>query len=207
MTHTYSRREILTLAAAAATTAAAGSLVSCTTDSTKAPEAAVQLSASAAVAAMKAGDITAEAYSRALLDRAARLQPLNAFRLLPQDAVLEAARAADRARATGRRLGALHGLPIPVKDSVNTSSYPTSNGTAALSGFRPKSDASVLRPLLEAGAIVMGKTNLHELSLGWTSDNPTFGAVHNPYDPTHIPGGSSGGSAVAVDKNRAPRYR
>ena len=162
------------------------------------------LSAAAAVAAMTRGDLKAEDYARALLDRAARLQSLNAFRVLVPETVLEAARAADKARASGSPMGRLHGLPIPVKDSVNTVAYPTSNGTAALRDFRPKANASVLTPLLAAGAIVMGKTNLHELSLGWTSSNATFGAVRNPYDPTRIPGGSSGGSGAAVAARMAP---
>jgi indoleacetamide hydrolase len=67
-----------------------------------------------------------------------------------------------------------------VKDSVNTATLATSNGIRALRDFRPKANAGVLVPLLAHGAIVMGKTNLHELSLGWTSNNATFGAVHNP---------------------------
>ena len=80
-----------------------------------------------------------------------------------------------------------------MKDSVNTARYPTSNGTAILRDFRPTSDAGVLRPLMDAGGYVMGKTNLHELSSGWTSVNAAFGTVHNPYDTSRVPGGSSGG--------------
>ena len=163
-----------------------------------------ELSAAAAVAAMRRGEITAEAYARALLDRAQRLERLNAFRVLDADRVLEAARQADKGRASGARLGTLHGLPIPVKDSVNTAALATTNGTRALSAFRPRADAPVLTSLLAQGAIVMGKTNLHELSLGATSNNLTFGAVHNPYDPVRVPGGSSGGSAVAVASRMAP---
>ena len=108
------------------------------------------------------------------------------------------------ARASGAALGALHGLPIPVKDSVNTARYATSNGTAILRDFRPTADARVLRPLMDAGGYVMGKTNLHELSSGWTSVNAAFGAVRNPYDTSRVPGGSSGGSAVAVAARMAP---
>src|SRR6202023_2784347 len=69
---------------------------------------------------------------------------------------------------------------------------------------RPKEDAPIVRALVDAGAIVLGKTNLHELSFGWTSNNLAFGAVHNPYDPQRIPGGSSGGTAVAVATRMAP---
>jgi indoleacetamide hydrolase len=164
----------------------------------------LNLSATAAVDLMRRGDITAEAYATALLEQARQSAHLNAFRTLHPDKVLEAARAADRKRASGQPLGRLHGLPIPVKDSVNTHDYPTSNGTRALRDFIPKQDAAVLAPLLAEGAIVMGKTNLHELSLGWSSDNETFGTVRNPCDQSRIPGGSSGGSAAAVAARMAP---
>lgn len=162
------------------------------------------LTATEAVAAMRRGDITAEAYALALLDRATALSQLNAFRVLDGDILLEAARDADRKRASGARLGELHGLPIPVKDSVNTRSLPTSYGTAALRDFRPAADAAVVKALLAQEGILMGKTNLHELSFGWTSNNGTFGAVRNPYDLSRIPGGSSGGSAAAVAARIAP---
>lgn len=162
------------------------------------------LSAVAVLSAIRNGEIKSEDYARALLGRAQHLESLNAFRTLNSEMVLEAARNADRARASGAILGALHGLPIPVKDSVNSKLLPTSNGTGALRGFTPRDDAAVLKLLLAHGAILMGKTNLHELSCGWTSNNEVFGAVHNPYVRTHVPGGSSGGSAVAVAARMAP---
>src|SRR4051794_8572300 len=105
---------------------------------------------------------------------------------------------------SGATLGALHGLPVAAKDSINTKDLPTTSGTKALRSFRPKDDAAVLKPLFSAGAILMGKTNLHELSYGWTSNNAVTGAVHNPYDANRIPGGSSGGSGVAVAARLAP---
>ncbi len=163
-----------------------------------------ELGAVAAVEAMRDGDIKAEDYARTLLDRAQELASLNAFITLNRDMVLEAARAADKARASGAALGLLHGLPIPVKDSVDTKALPTTNGTRALRDFMPKDDAAVLKPLFAQGAILMGKTNLHELSYGWTSTNLAFGAVHNPYNRDRIPGGSSGGSAAAVAARIAP---
>ncbi|MFG1214575.1 amidase family protein [Xanthobacter flavus] len=162
------------------------------------------LTATEAVTALTQGDIAAETYAKALLDRAAALPQLNAFRVLDRDVALEAARTVDRRRAAGGQLGLLHGLPIPVKDSVNTSALPTSYGTAALQNFRPPADAAVVKALRAAGGIVMGKTNLHELSFGWTSNNGTFGPVRNPYDLSRIPGGSSGGSAAAVAARMAP---
>ncbi len=164
----------------------------------------VELSAVDAVAALARGNVTAERYAPALLAQCECGKALNAFITLEPERVLEAARAADRRRSSGAKLGPLHGLPIPVKDSVNTKDFPTTAGTPALRGFRPKEDAPIVRKLVDAGAIVLGKTNLHELSFGWTSNNLAFGAVHNPYDPSRIPGGSSGGTAVAVAARMAP---
>ena len=164
----------------------------------------LNLSAVDAVAAMSTGALTAERYAGALLERCARLKALNAFITLDPSLVLEQARDADRRRAGGEAPGPLHGLPIPVKDSLNTAQYATTGGTPALKGFRPPADAPLVATLRAAGAIVLGKTNLHELSYGWTSNNLAFGAVHNPYDPARIPGGSSGGTAAAVAAHMAP---
>lgn len=163
-----------------------------------------ELTATQAVAALRNGDIKAEDYAEALLARADGLRVLNAFIALHPDEVRQAARDADRRRAQGRALGLLHGLPIPVKDSIDTKSLPTTNGTRALMHFRPRTDAGILLPLLAQGAFVMGKTNLQELSCGWTSTNAPFGPVLNPYDRSRTPGGSSGGSAAAVATRMAP---
>jgi mandelamide amidase len=163
-----------------------------------------ELTAVEAVSALRNGEITAENYADALLARAERFKALNSFITLRPDEVRRAARAADKRRARGGALGLLHGLPIAVKDSIDTKSLPTTNGTRALRDFHPKADAGVLLPLLAQGAIVMGKTNLHELSCGWTSNNAVFGPVLNPYDQTRTPGGSSGGSAAAVAARIAP---
>jgi indoleacetamide hydrolase len=201
-----SRREFIALASASALAATAA----CTDEKsiTERKEASttelVELSAVDVVAKLRNGEVTAERYASAILERCQQGKKLNAFITLPQQRVLEAARAADRLRSSGAKLGALHGLPIPVKDSVNTKDMPTTGGTPALRNFRPKEDASIVRALLAAGAIVLGKTNLHELSFGWTSNNLAFGAVHNPYDVQRIPGGSSGGTAVAVATRMAP---
>lgn len=164
----------------------------------------IELDAVAAVTAMTKGDISAEHYARALLNQAHRWRGLNAFRTLDEQQVLEAARNCDLARASNTPCGALHGLPLPVKDSIDTRVLPTSNGTLALRDFRPQQDAAVLRPLFAQGAILMGKTNLHELSRGYTSNNQAFGAVRNPHHPDYVPGGSSGGSGAAVAARIAP---
>jgi Asp-tRNA(Asn)/Glu-tRNA(Gln) amidotransferase A subunit family amidase len=162
------------------------------------------LSAVEAVAHMSQGSLTSERYAQALLTRCQSAHGLNAFITLEPARVLEAARARDREFHAGTKPGALFGLPIPVKDSVNTRDYPTTGGTPALRHFRPAEDAPVVAALRAAGAVVLGKTNLHELSFGWTSNNLAFGAVHNPYDLSRIPGGSSGGTAAAIAARLAP---
>lgn len=164
----------------------------------------LELSAAEAVAAMVRGDITAERYAAQLLRRCAAGKTLNAFISLEPERVLEAARERDRRRGARQVPGPLYGLPIPLKDSINTRDYPTTCGTRALRQFRPAEDAPVVCALVNAGAIVLGKTNLHELSFGWTSNNQEFGPVRNPHDPARIPGGSSGGTAAAVAARMAP---
>ena len=160
-----------------------------------------ELSAAEAVGMIVRGDLRAEDYARTLVDRCAQLKDLNAFISQDRDSVLEAARTVDQERTRGKQLGALGGLPIPLKDSIGTTALPTTCGTRS---FRPKEDAAVWQRLSEAGAILLGKTNLHEMSLGWTSANQAYGLVRNPYDPRCIPGGSSGGTAVAVSARMAP---
>ncbi len=163
-----------------------------------------ELSAVEAVAQMSRGELSAERYAQALLARCEAARALNAFITLEPERVLEEARARDRERQAGALPGRLFGLAIPVKDSVNTRDYPTTGGTPALRHFRPQEDAPVVVALKAAGAIVLGKTNLHELSYGWTSNNLAYGAVHNPCDPARIPGGSSGGTAAAIAARLAP---
>ena len=160
--------------------------------------------ATEAVTAMRLGDLAAEDYATALLKRCREAEVLNAFQTLDPDRVLADAREADRRRRSGETPGPLHGLPIPIKDSVNVADYPTTGGTRALLNYVPPEDAELVRRLRAAGAIVLGKTSVHELSWGWTSNNLAFGAVRNPYDTDRIPGGSSGGTAAAVAARMAP---
>jgi indoleacetamide hydrolase len=162
------------------------------------------LGAAEAVALMSSGELRCEHYAEALLERCRSARALNAFITLEPERVLADARARDRERREGLKPGPLFGLPIPVKDSVNTRDYRTTGGTPALRNFRPSEDAPVIAALRHAGAIVLGKTNLHELSYGWTSNNLAFGAVHNPYDAARIPGGSSGGTGAAIAARLAP---
>jgi len=198
-TNHLSRRDFLTVAAVAG-----GSSACQRSEPPRERRALTELSAVEAVEAMRRGEVSAEVYAQALLDRCEAAKHLNAFITLERERVLEAARAADKHRASGATLGALHGLPIPVKDSVNTKDLPTTAGTPALRGFHPREDAPVVRTLMNAGALLLGKTNIHELSFGWTSNNLAFGAVRNPYDAQRIPGGSTGGTAAAVAARMAP---
>ena len=163
-----------------------------------------QLGVLEAAAAIRAGDITAEALVSALLQRAQAFESLNAFVTLDADIVLDAARAADQHRASGKPLGPLHGVPIALKDNINTAAFPTTAGTPGLRQHRPKANAPVAQALIDAGAIVFGKAGMHELAYGITSNNAGFGAIHNPFDPRHVPGGSSGGSGAAVGARIVP---
>ncbi|MEO8922263.1 MAG: indoleacetamide hydrolase [Caldimonas sp.] len=159
-----------------------------------------------AAAAMQRGEMTAVAYAEALIGQAARAGALNAFIHFDAQAVRDSAAAADRSRsgAAGRPLAPLHGVPLAMKDNLDTVAMPTTGGTPGLKGHRPKTNAAVVQKLVDAGAIVFGKTNLHELAYGITNNNAGFGAARNPYDPSRIPGGSSGGVGVAVGARIVP---
>ncbi len=163
-----------------------------------------ELTTMQAASALRSGDIKAEDYAKALLQRCEQGAALNAFISLNPEQLVEAARAADLKRRTGATLGALHGVPLAVKDLIMTKALPTTGGTNALRNFRPKVDAPVLTRLFEQGALLLGKNNTHELGLGWTSNNESFGAARNPYDTSRIPGGSSGGTAVAIASRMSP---
>lgn len=164
------------------------------------------LTAAQALDAMRSGRLSAEAYMTTLVARAQALSALNALIVLDADAALAAARAIDTQRAAGAALPPLAGLPIVVKDNINTAGLPTTGGTSALRDVRPAANAPSLQRLIDAGAIVLGKANLHELAFGITSTNLTSfaGAVKNPYDTSRIPGGSSGGTAAAIAARMAP---
>jgi Asp-tRNA(Asn)/Glu-tRNA(Gln) amidotransferase A subunit family amidase len=157
-----------------------------------------------AAKAIRTGETTAEALADALLTRAAAQASLNAFIALEPDKVRAAAREADRKRAAGGSNGPLHGVPLALKDNLNTAEYPTTGGTPGLSGNRPKRNAVIVQALLDAGAITLGKCNLHELAYGITNNNAAYGPARNPYAPDRIPGASSGGTGVAVAARIAP---
>ncbi len=135
----------------------------------------------------------------AALARIEALNPsLNAFITVAARQAREAARKAEREILRKRYRGPLHGIPIALKDNIETRGLRTTAGSKILADFVPNQDAGVVRALRRAGAIIVGKTNLHEFAYGITSENPHYGPVHNPRGTRRIAGGSSGGSAVAV---------
>jgi mandelamide amidase len=162
------------------------------------PAGALGLTATEALQALRDGRLSATAYAEAVLERSAALARLNVFVNQDGAALLAAAKAADEKRAGSGGQGALLGLPLAIKDNIDTADLPTTGGTPALRHWRPAANAPVLQALLDAGALLAGKTGMHELAFGITSNNAGFGAVRNPYDETLIPGGSSGGTAAAV---------
>src|SRR2546428_4593792 len=123
---------------------------------------------------------------------------LNAFITVTAELAREQARQAEREIEAGRYKGPLHGIPVAVKDLFATKGIRTTAGSRILADWVPDEDATVVRKLREAGAVLLGKLGMHEFAYGISSVNPHFGDVRNPWDTTKIPGGSSGGSAVAV---------
>lgn len=166
----------------------------------------LSLTAVQAVDAIKSGRLLAETYMTTVIARAKALSDLNAVLALDEAGAMSAARAIDSRRQGGAALPLLAGLPILVKDNINTSNLATTGGTKALRNVRPKAHAPSVQKLVDAGAIVLGKANLHELAFGITSTNLTSfaGPVKNPYDRTRIPGGSSGGTAAAIAARIVP---
>ena len=164
----------------------------------------LNLSAADAARLIREGKISSVDLVSALLKQIDAGSDLHAFILVERDSALRAAQDADRKREQGMRLGLLHGVPIVVKDNIHLSGLPNTAGTPALRGFVPNDTAPVAQALIDAGAIVLGKTNMHELALGITSNNDAFGAVVTPYDKGRFAGGSSGGTAAAIAARMVP---
>jgi aspartyl-tRNA(Asn)/glutamyl-tRNA(Gln) amidotransferase subunit A len=152
-----------------------------------------------AAARLKHGEIASESLTQQCLERIEELNPkLNAFITVAGDEALARARQADKEIAAGRRIGRLHGIPISLKDLIDQQGVRTTAGSLVRADHVASGDAVVTRRLREAGAVFVGKTNLHEFAFGTTSEDSGFGPVRNPIDPSRSPGGSSGGSAAAV---------
>ena len=133
------------------------------------------------------------------LERIEQLNPrLNAFWTVTAGLAREQARAAETEIVKGEYRGPLHGVPVGLKDLIYTRGVRTTAGSKLLKDFVPDADATVVGKLRQAGAVLVGKTALHEFAYGVTTDHPHFGPTRNPWDPARTPGGSSGGSGVAV---------
>lgn len=159
----------------------------------------------AAVHAMQAGALSCSAYAHALVQRAEAVRHLNGLihhdpaLLLQQATALDAAHAAEHAATLP-----LYGLPLAFKDNIDVAGRPTTAGSPWLAGHVPQHHAGVVQRLLDAGALVFGKSNLHEWSQGVTGHNHHFGPARNPHAPDHVAGGSSGGNAVLLAAQAVP---
>ena len=162
-------------------------------------------SAVALCAAIRRGEHTSEAVTRAFLERIEIVDGLvNAVVARDPEAALARAHEADRAHARGELWGPLHGLPLTVKDSFEAIGMPTTSGSERLADHVPERNATAVQRLVDAGAIVIGKTNLPFMAGDFQSYNAVYGTTHNPWDPGRTPGGSSGGSAAALAAGMTP---
>lgn len=159
------------------------------------PERLLSLSASEAAMLIQTGEVTSEQLVEALLEHIERNRHLNAFTLVNKEEALRQARAADAQVNAGATLGALHGVPLIIKDNMDVAGLPTTAATPTLQNNIAERTAPVVEALIGAGAIVLGKANMHELA---------FGATHNPYNPLLFPGGSSAGTAAAIAARLVP---
>src|SRR5205807_3248028 len=146
--------------------------------------------------------------TRAVLARIDALDPkLNTFTTrVPHEQVLGAAQDAEREIAAGKYRGVLHGIPVSVKDLIDTAGLRTTYGSGMFRDHVPERDGSVPERLRAAGAIITGKTATHELGQGMTTNNYFFGPTRNPWNPDHVPGGSSGGAAAATAALMGPLH-
>ncbi len=155
--------------------------------------------------AVASGERSAVDVTREFLARAeARNEKLGAFLYLDPEGALAAAAQVDHARAKGESLGPLAGVPVAVKDNLCTRGVPTTCASRILEGYLPPYDAHVVEALRAAGAVILGKTNMDEFAMGSSNENSAFNSVHNPWDVSRAPGGSSGGSAAATAAGLAP---
>jgi aspartyl-tRNA(Asn)/glutamyl-tRNA(Gln) amidotransferase subunit A len=154
---------------------------------------------------LRSGQLTCVELTQAALESIARLNPvLNAFVHVNSEGALAQAALADAALAKGQDAGPLHGMPVSIKDNIDTFDMPTTYGSAHFADHQPAEDALCVRRLRKAGAIILGKTLTHEFAYGPTGDRSLQGATKNPWDITRMTGGSSAGSAAAVASGMVP---
>jgi aspartyl-tRNA(Asn)/glutamyl-tRNA(Gln) amidotransferase subunit A len=151
---------------------------------------------------LQRGEATSVAITQAYLDRIEQLNPsLNAYVTVFTDTALAEAEASDARRAAGASLGMLDGIPLALKDNLSTKGQRTTASSNILKDYKPLYDATAVKKLREAGAVILGKTNMDEFAMGGSTETSAFGPSKNPWDTSRVPGGSSGGSAVAVAAN------
>jgi amidase len=162
-------------------------------------------SASALAQAMRSKKVTVKEVVEAHLQRLAEVNPaLNAVVQLAGERALEEARRADQALLKGEKVGPLHGVPMTIKDSLDTAGVISTGATTGRTTFVPRQDATVVARLRAAGAILLGKTNTPELTLAGETDNLVYGRTNNPYDLSRTPGGSSGGAGAIIAAGGSP---
>jgi aspartyl-tRNA(Asn)/glutamyl-tRNA(Gln) amidotransferase subunit A len=150
-------------------------------------------------AKLRAGETSSVELLEAVLERAHKTEAqLHAYLTLDREGAREAAERADNDLAEGEDRGPLHGVPIALKDNLCTRGVETTAASQILAGYVPPYDATVVTKLRDAGAVIVGKTNLDEFAMGSSTENSGYGPSFNPWDITRVPGGSSGGSAAAV---------
>jgi aspartyl-tRNA(Asn)/glutamyl-tRNA(Gln) amidotransferase subunit A len=154
---------------------------------------------SALLSRLRSGEIASVEATRLYLERIDRFDlRIGAFLTVDGESALAQAQRADEAFAAGQLLGPLHGLPVALKDNIDTADLRTTVGSCFFADHTPRADAEVTARLRQAGAVLLGKVTLHEFAFGATNQNAHFGACRNPWDLSRVPGGSSGGSAAAV---------
>jgi len=162
-----------------------------------------------AAAMIRAKQVTSVELTQAYLARARASRDLNAFITLDEEGALKAARHADRQLALNLAKGVLHGVPLVIKDNTHVAGLPNTAGTPGLREFVPRENAPTVKRLVDEGAVILGKTNMHELAFGISGYNEAFYTAEpigtrNPYDPTRIAGGSSSGTGAAIAARLAP---
>jgi Asp-tRNA(Asn)/Glu-tRNA(Gln) amidotransferase A subunit family amidase len=163
----------------------------------------LELTATEASDLIRKKEITSTELVSASIENAKKYQHLNAYITLDEAGSLERAKAIDEEISQGKTTGKLIGVPLAIKDNIEVAGLPNTAGTPALDDFIPKINAPVVQSLLNEGAIILGKTNMHELAFGVTSNNTHYGAVGNPYKPDYFAGGSSGGTGAAIARRMA----